>query len=103
MLEPLLTPAQIEQYMRQAETEGWAERDLVAMDVFANVLTGGRPDETLSTRFQELADRGNKFAKFMVWWLDKIQANHGREAEAGDLGRDQAAAGDLDGQLEGEK
>jgi hypothetical protein len=103
MPENLLTPAEIEEYAAQAEAENWPMRDIVAMDVFANVLTGGRPDETLSTRFQELADRGNKFGKFMVWWLDKIQAHHGRQAEAGDLGRDRAAAGDLDRQLEGEK
>lgn len=97
---PLLTPEQIEQYGREAEAEGWLHRDLVALDEFANVLTGGRPDQTISSRCQEAADRGNKFGRFMTWWLDKIQANHGRQAEAGDLARDEASLSDLKSQLE---
>lgn len=97
---PLLTPEQIEQYGREADAEGWLHRDLVALDEFANVLTGGCPDETISSRSQELADRGNKFGRFMIWWLDKIQANHGRQAEAGDIARDEASLADLKSQLE---
>lgn len=100
---PLLTPSEIEEYAAQATTENWAMRDLVALDEFANVVTLGRPDETLSSRFQEAADRGNKFGRFMIWWLDKVQTNHGREAEAGDLGRDEAASADVTAELKDPK
>lgn len=60
---------------------------LVALDDFGNALTGGLPTETISSRSQRAADRGNRFGKFMVWWLDKIQSNHGVKAKQGDLRR----------------
>lgn len=66
---------------------GWVHRSLVALDQFANVLTGGKNDETISARSQRAANCGNRFGKFMVWWLDKLQPGHGKLAEAGDLRR----------------
>lgn len=84
---PALTPAEIAEYEQHADRESWAHKDLVAFDQFLNVITGGLPDETISARSQRLADAGNKFGKFMIWWLDKIQARHGQRAQAGDLAR----------------
>jgi len=62
-------------------------RVLVALDQFANVVLGGNPDETISARSARAAKRGNLLGKFMCWWLDKLQKNHGEQAEAGDLAR----------------
>lgn len=84
---PALTEDQLREYELHATHESWLHRDLVALDQFCNVLTGGEPDETISARSQRLADQGNKFGAFMVWWLDKIQAQHGQKAQAGDLAR----------------
>jgi hypothetical protein len=60
---------------------------LVAFDQFCNVLLGGYPDETISARSQRAASRGDILGKFMVWWLDKLQPQHGELAEEGDLDR----------------
>lgn len=68
----------------------WIHDSLVALDQFVNVITGGLPDETISARSQRAADRGNKFGKFMCWWLGKIQKDHGHRAEQGDLNRAEA-------------
>jgi hypothetical protein len=76
-----------EQYEKRAAGEGYLHRTLVGLDQFVNVLTGGLPDETISARSQRAADRGNKFGKFMSWWLGKIQSQHGKKAEAGDEAR----------------
>lgn len=46
---------------------------LVAFDQFVNVLFGGYPDETISSR---CGRGGNYFSKFMQWWLGKIQHDH---------------------------
>ena len=52
-----------------------------------NVLFGGLPDETISARAQRAAARGDWRGKVLVWWLDKLQPDHGVQAEAGDLDR----------------
>ena len=76
----------------QTAKEGYLHRTLVGLDQFANVLTGGKPDETISSRSARAAANGSKFGKFMCWWLDKIQPEHGLKAEAGDLERAEADA-----------
>ena len=68
----------------------WIYQALVAFDQFCNVLLGGNPDETISARSERAAERGDLLGKFMVWWLDKIQPNHGRGAVEGDLRRAEA-------------
>lgn len=67
--------------------EGYLHRSLVGLDQFVNVLTGGNPDETISSRSQRAAARGDLVGKFMTWWLSKLQSQHGLKAEAGDLER----------------
>lgn len=82
-----LTPEQVAQAEANAGREGYLHRVLVGIDQGANVLLGGDPDETISARSQRAAARNDLLGKFMVWWLDKLQPNHGMKAEAGDLGR----------------
>jgi hypothetical protein len=59
----------------------------VAEDQAANVVLGGAPDETISSRSQRAADRGNELGKIVSDGLDLLQANHGHLAEQGDLER----------------
>lgn len=87
MSETPLTPSQIVKQEERAGKEGYLHRTLVALDQFANVVSGGNPDETISARSARAAARGGAIGKFMCWWLDKIQPNHGEKAEAGDLER----------------
>ena len=82
-----LTPERLAQAEARAAREGYLRRVLVGIDQAANVLLGGSPDETISARSQRAAARNDWIGKFMCWWLDKIQANHGMKAEAGDLER----------------
>lgn len=84
MSDTPLSPEQVKQAEIQASKEGYLHRSLVALDQFANVLTGGSPDETISARSQRLANQGNWVGKAMSWWLAKIQPSHGYKAEAGD-------------------
>ncbi len=44
-----LTQAQFDAQKQSAANENFIERDLVALDTAANVLTGGLPDETISS------------------------------------------------------
>lgn len=67
--------------------KNYVYRLLVGVDMLGNVITGGNLDETISARSQRAAQRGDAWGKFMVWWLDKLQANHGVEAVQGDLQR----------------
>jgi hypothetical protein len=82
-----LTPDQIAIQEVQAAKEGYIHRSLVGVDQFANVLLGGNPDETISSRSQRAAQRGDFVGKVMCWWLDKIQSQHGEKAQAGDIER----------------
>ena len=85
-----LTPEQIAQAEEKASHEAYLHRVLVALDQFGNVLADGNPGETISARSGRLAAQGNRFGKFMQWWLGKIQKNHCEKAEAGDLERAEA-------------
>lgn len=60
---------------------------LVAEDQAANVVIGGKPDETISSRSQRAADAGNPLGKAMTKFLHLFQRNHGVLAEQGDLQR----------------
>lgn len=60
---------------------------LVGADQEANIITGGAPDDTISSRSYRAAQRGNRFGRFMNWWLGKIQKNHGALANEGDKQR----------------
>jgi hypothetical protein len=84
-----LTPEQIQETAQQVKRESYFRRALVGLDQFVNVLTGGNPDETISSRSERLAAKGNRFGKFMSWWLGKIQKQHGELAEVGDATRAQ--------------
>lgn len=83
----VLSPQQIEQQEHQTAKERYVHRVLVALDQFGNVVFGGDPDETISARSARAAERGNWLGKFMCWWLDKLQSNHGEKAECGDWER----------------
>lgn len=60
---------------------------LVGADQEGNIILGGKPDETISAHSARAAAKGNPVGRFMVWWLDKLQPNHGKLAEQGDLKR----------------
>ena len=87
-----LTPAQEAVAEAQTQHEGYLRRDLIGLDQFANVLTGGHPDETISSRAARDAIHGDKPAEVLSKILDVFQKDHGAQAEAGDLERAQAVA-----------
>jgi hypothetical protein len=68
----------------------YLHKDAVAVDQAANVFAGGKPDETISSRAQRAADRGNPVGKVISGGLDLIQKDHGHKAMGGDLRRAEA-------------
>jgi hypothetical protein len=70
--------------------EGYVTRDLVAIDEAANVITGGLPDETISSRLARDAEEGHKLGIIGSKVLDLFEHNHGALAQAGDVERAQA-------------
>lgn len=100
-----LSPRQIERQEQETAREGYVHRVLVALDQFANVISGGDPDETISSRSARAAERGDWLGKFLCWWLDKLQSNHGEKAECGDLERakivEQIESRELEGNSKG--
>ncbi len=60
---------------------------LVGADQEGNIILGGKPDETISSRSQRAADRGNPVGKAMTGFLHLFQKDHGHKAEQGDLRR----------------
>jgi hypothetical protein len=81
-------------YLRRAAKEGYLHRVLVAFDQFWNVVLGGDPDETISSRAARWAVRSHRgfwfwrtVARAMIAWLDFIQPGHDLGARAGDLVR----------------
>lgn len=83
----MLSSREIEQQEQETAREGYVHRVLVALDQFGNVVLNGDPDETISSRSARAAARGNWLGKFMCWWLDKLQRDHGEKAQCGDLER----------------
>ena len=86
MADPItpLTPEQIAHQEAQAAREGYVHKDLVGLDQFANVLTGGNPDETISSRSARAAEQGKTWGVVMSKFLNFFQKNHGPKAQAGD-------------------
>jgi hypothetical protein len=82
-----LTPGQVQLAEARAAKEGYVHRVLVGLDQFMNDLAGGLPDETISSRSERDAIKGDFAAKLITHGLDLIQANHGQKAEAGDVER----------------
>lgn len=85
-----LTPEQIAAAAKPATSHGYVRRLLLGLDLFANVITGGKVGETISARSQRAADAGNWAGKGMTAFLHLFQKKHGELAEAGDLARAEA-------------
>lgn len=79
-----LIAAQVSTAELQAAKENYIRRTLVGIDQFFNVIAGGLPDETISSRAQRDAIKGDFLAKVLTFGLDRIQADHGEKAQAGD-------------------
>jgi hypothetical protein len=75
----------------RSAAEGYPHRVLVAFDIFCNVVFFfGEQDETISTHAYRASlwpGWTHWWGKFMTWWLDLIQPNHGQLAASGDLER----------------
>jgi hypothetical protein len=82
-----LTPAEVAAQEAQAAKEGYIKRDLIALDMGVNVLTGGLPDETISSRWARGAEQGHILGELGSKFLDVFQADHGAKAQAGDTER----------------
>ncbi len=82
-----LTPEQEAEQELETRREGYVHRVLVAFDQFANVVLGGEPDETISSRSARAATEGKWWGILMSKFLDLFQRDHGADAEAGDLER----------------
>ena len=97
-----LTPSQVATEEAQAAHEDFIERDLVAIDQAANVLTGGLPDETISSRLARDAQKHEIVGEVGSKVLDVFQGDHGADAQAGDVERAaevvkiEEASGDLE-------
>jgi hypothetical protein len=89
MSDPIvpLDPEQVTTQEQRAVKENFIVRDLVAVDEMANVLTGGLPDETISSRLARDAEKGDEVGKVGSEILDVFQPDHGAKAQAGDAAR----------------
>ena len=94
--QPLITTRkQFAALVKKSAGEGYVVRDLVAFDIFCNVLTGGQEDETISSRVRRVTDAhpglswnpGVWLAKVINGWLSFISPDHGQHAQTGDLER----------------
>lgn len=84
-----LTPEQVAEHEASASHEGYLHRVTETADVLVNVATGGKQDETISSRSARAAERGSKFGIVMSRFLDWFQKDHGATAIAADLERAQ--------------
>lgn len=82
-----LTPGQTQDAESQALHEKYLRRSLVAFDQFVNALTDGDLDETISARAARAAENGKQWGIELCKFLNAFQANHGPQAQAGDLAR----------------
>lgn len=85
-----LTTTEVVTEEKQASTEGYFIRVLIAFDIFANVVFKGNPDETLSSRSARAATEGKWWGIILSKFLDLFQSDHGAKAEAGDVTRAEA-------------
>lgn len=82
-----LTPEQVVKQETQVAKEGFIKRDLIALDMFANVLAAGHPDETISSRLARDAEQHRIVGEIGSKVLDLFQHDHGAKAQAGDIER----------------
>jgi hypothetical protein len=82
-----LTPAQVIQQEELSAKEGFIKRDLIALDMFANVLTGGNEDETISSRLARGAEQHHVVGEVGTKILNLFESNHCVKAQAGDVYR----------------
>ena len=89
MSDPItpLTPAQTQVQEAKAAKEGYAHRDLVALDQFLNVMADGSPDETISSRAARADEKGKLWGRVLSRFLNLFQSDHGAKAQAGDVER----------------
>lgn len=67
----------------------WALNVLIAFDQLVNAITGGDPDETISSRLGKAKRRGNRVAKAVCWILAKVfRARHCMDSIEDDEGGD---------------
>lgn len=68
----------------------WFWNILISLDQFVNSITGGDPDETISSRAGKAMDRPKPplWAKIVTWITEPIDKNHVHEAEESDEGKD---------------
>jgi hypothetical protein len=85
-----LTPGEFAAEKASAAKENFVERDLVAVDIAVNTLTGGEPDETISSRLARDAEEHRAIGEVGSKLLDAIQPDHGADAQAGDTERAEA-------------
>ena len=74
----------------------YPRRVVKGIDLFLNVLAGGKIDETISSRCSKAALGGNVVAKALVWIFNLFQANHLYKAPEGDEASAQEALTDLE-------
>ena len=84
-----LTPEQTASEEAQAAKDGYFKRVLIGLDMFANTIANGHPDETISSRSARAATQGKVWGKVTSRFLNLFQKNHGAKAEAGDVQRAQ--------------
>lgn len=61
---------------------------LIAIDQLGNALTGGDPDETISSRAGKVEDQ-SRWAKVLCWFLNKLDTNHCKKSIEEDEGSEQ--------------
>lgn len=82
------TPGDVAAAEARSASEGYPHRVLVAFDIFCNVVFFfGEQDETISTHAYRASLWGHYWGRFMTWWLNMMQPNHGQLAASGDLER----------------
>lgn len=82
-----MTHEEIAAAKKRATHHGYFRRVLLGLDLFGNILTGGKVGETISSRSQHAADRGSWAGKAMTGFLQLFQKDHGHLAEIGDEAR----------------
>jgi len=90
MSDPItpLNSAQVAHEESQSAKEGTIHKDLVAVDIAANViLLHGQEDETISSHSARADEEGKGWGKWMSRFLNLFQSDHGAKAQAGDLER----------------
>ncbi len=90
-------PIDVSAYTKRALAERYFHRIWVGFDQFVNVLGGGSPDDTISSRMQRWQLKAldpnpvkRAIGKGMCTWLGWIQKNHDILANIGDRARAQA-------------